>query len=316
MSFTSDVKAELALLPPESEEHGKSMLWGIVRFGGTLRISAGNALSLVFSTELPEVADCICGLLTGVYSCSYTVHSSRTQRLYKRETYTVLIRDEQVARQLLQDAGVPLGGDGDPAGGGLPPSLDAVPSCRRAFLRGAFLMAGMVVDPASGYHMELVVSYDGLCAASMVLMTKEGIYPRSILRKDSHVIYLKEAQAIEDLLGILGARKAAAAFAEKRAERSMRNRLNRMVNCDSANADKTVIAGENQIRAIRFLEERGRFSSLSPALREAAEVRMENPEATLAELAELLPGVTRSAMNHRLRKIIAIAEKAAEKELP
>lgn len=315
MSFTAEVKSELAGLPLSAEECPAGEIWGVVRFGGTLRIHAGSGLSLAFSTELQQVADRIGSLLTAVYGCSYTVQSARAQRLYKHDTYTVQVSGRELTRRMLRDAGVTLGGDGDPADGQLPPAAETDAGCRCAFLRGAFLMAGMVADPTTGYHMELVVPDDGLCASVMVLLTREGIYPRSILRKDSQVIYLKEAQAIEDCLNLLGAREAARAFAGQRAERGLRNQLNRMVNCDNANVDKAVLAGEKQIQAIRYLEGKGRFSSLSPALREAAEVRMENPEATLEELAELLPGVSRSAMNHRLRKIAALAEETAEKEL-
>ena len=133
------------------------------------------------------------------------------------------------------------------------------------------------------------------------------LHAHTAVRKEQWVVYLKEGDQVVDFLSLVGAHGAVLAMESVRAEKSLRNQINRQVNCENANQDKTLDAAERQIAAIRLLEETGHLQKLSHALREAAELRIENPDASLQELSEMRPGITRSAMNHRLRKLVEAA---------
>ncbi len=182
------------------------------------------------------------------------------------------------------------------------------PCCQLSFLRGAFLAGGSVTDPAKRYHLELTTSHQKAGRETETLLLELGFRPKTAGRGGAFVLYFKHSDAIEDLLTTLGAPVCAMAVMEAKVEKELRNGVNRRVNCDTANLTKVVDAAQDQIAAIRALEARGLLAGLSDKLRAAAALRVENPEATLAELAELaVPPVSKSAMNHRLRKLVELA---------
>lgn len=181
--------------------------------------------------------------------------------------------------------------------------------CRTAFLRGAFLAGGSVTDPEKRYHLEFVTSHFKVSRECCNLLMEQGYLPKETARTGSSILYFKQSDTIEDLLTLLGAPVCAMAVMEAKLEKDMKNKVNRIVNCDNANMSKVVEAAQAQITAIRKLEERERLQELSEALRQTAQLRLENPEAKLDELAELSdPPVSRSAINHRLRKLIQLAQ--------
>lgn len=180
--------------------------------------------------------------------------------------------------------------------------------CQVSFLRGAFLAGGSVTDPAKRYHLELTTSHQKAGRETEVLLLELGFHPKTAARNGSFVLYLKRSDAIEDLLTTLGAPVCAMALMEAKVEKELRNGVNRRVNCDTANLTKVVDAAQDQIAAIRKLEKSGELDTLSDKLRSAAALRADNPEATLAELAGLSdPPVSKSAMNHRMRKLVELA---------
>ncbi len=182
------------------------------------------------------------------------------------------------------------------------------PCCQVSFLRGAFLSGGSVTDPAKRYHLELTTSHQKAGRETEALLLELGFRPKMLDRNGALVLYFKHSDAIEDLLTTLGAPVCAMALMEAKVEKSLRNGVNRRVNCDTANLTKVVDAAQEQIAAIRDLEARGALSGLSDKLRATAALRLDNPEATLAELAELAdPPVSKSAVNHRLRKLMELA---------
>lgn len=182
--------------------------------------------------------------------------------------------------------------------------------CRLAFLRGAFLAGGSVTAPEKGYHLELATSHYNVSRETPALMQEAGFSAKTATRSSNYVLYFKQSGPIERFLSDIGAPDAAAGFQTAREERTLRGSVNRQMNCDAANLDKLVAAAQEQIEAIRRLEERGGLDELPDKLREAARLRVENPELTLAQLAELCsPAVTKSCFNHRLRKLIALAGK-------
>ncbi|MGN0968204.1 MAG: DNA-binding protein WhiA [Oscillospiraceae bacterium] len=180
--------------------------------------------------------------------------------------------------------------------------------CRTAFFRGAFLAGGSVTDPDKGYHLELVTSHYHVGREMPALLREAGFDPKSTERKANYVTYFKQSEYIEDFLTAVGSPVAAMEIMNAKVEKYLRGSVNRRVNCDAANLDKTVDAAQGQIEAIRRLEERGTLDELPDKLKEAAVLRRENPELTLTQLAALCdPPVTKSALNHRLRKLLELA---------
>lgn len=180
--------------------------------------------------------------------------------------------------------------------------------CRKAFLRGAFLSGGSVTDPAKRYHLELATNHHKVSRETESLLLDQGFLPKSTLRNGSAILYFKQSDFIEDFLAFLGAPVAAMGVMEAKIEKDMKNKINRIVNCDNANTSKVVEAAQSQIAAIRALRERGSLDSLPEKYRQTAALREDNPEATLLELAGMFdPPITKSALNHRLRKLVELA---------
>lgn len=179
--------------------------------------------------------------------------------------------------------------------------------CRLAFLRGAFLSGGSVTDPQKSYHLELVTSHYFVNRELTALLLDMGYHPKDTTRKSNYVTYFKQSEYIEDLLTSIGAPISAMAIMNAKVEKNLRNGINRRVNCDAANADKTVDAAQEQLVAIRSLASSGQLESLGEKLQEAARLRQAYPELSLSDLAALCqPPVTKSCLNHRLRKLVSL----------
>lgn len=180
--------------------------------------------------------------------------------------------------------------------------------CRRAFLRGAFLAGGSVTDPEKRYHLELSTTHWKVSRETGTLLLEMELPAKETERKGSSVLYYKQSEAIEDFLTVIGAPVSAMAVMETKIEKDWRNEANRKTNCDSANVDKAVAASQEQLAAIRKLEERAVLETLPEKLQQTATLRREHPEMTLSELAELHePPISKSAVNHRMRKLLALA---------
>ena len=180
--------------------------------------------------------------------------------------------------------------------------------CRTAFFRGAFLAGGSVTDPAKRYQLELATSHYNVSRELTVLLLEAGFSPKETRRKANYVTYFKQSDAIEDFLTAIGAPLAAMDLMNAKAEKDLRGSVNRRVNCDAANLDKAVEAAQSQIEAIYRMEERGMLEELPDKLKEAVDLRMAHPEMTLTQLAELCdPPVSKSAFNHRLRKLMELS---------
>lgn len=180
--------------------------------------------------------------------------------------------------------------------------------CRTAFFRGAFLAGGSVTDPAKGYHLEFATSHLSVSRELLTLLREGGFEPKAAARGANHMVYFKRSEDIADFLTNLGAPLAAMELMNAKAEKDLRGGINRRVNCDAANLDKAVDAAQAQLEAIRKLQKRMDLNELPPKLREAALLRLENPDLTLSELGELCqPPVTKSTLNYRLKKLSELA---------
>ena len=179
--------------------------------------------------------------------------------------------------------------------------------CREAFFRGAFLSAGSVNYPERSYHFELSTRHFNLSREVTALLYDMEFEPKTAMRKSTYLIYFKESEAVAAVLAKIGAPTASLAVHSALIEKELRNSVNRRVNCDTANISKTVSAAQKQLEAIRKLEEHGQLETLPEALREAAQLRIDNPEESLASLSERA-GVSRSGLNHRLGRLCELAK--------
>ena len=184
--------------------------------------------------------------------------------------------------------------------------------CKVSFLRGAFLAGGSVTSPEKGYHLELTTSHLSVAREAYTLIQEVlGFYPKQASRAGGRVLYFKQSEQISDCLTYLGAPISAMGIMEARLEKELNNEVNRRCNCDEANTSKVVEAAQQQIAAIRTLQQRGLYASLPAKLKEAADARENNPESSLTELAQMMqPPITKPAMNHRLKKLVQMAQEA------
>ena len=182
--------------------------------------------------------------------------------------------------------------------------------CKASFLRGAFLAGGSVTDPGKGYHMELVTTHHSVCRETDALIRETmGFAPKSAARGGGQVLYLKQSEQIADFLTYLGAPVAAMGIMEARLEKELNNKVNRRCNCDDANITKVVEAAQEQLAAIRTLEQTQRLDSLPGKLLQAAQARQDNPSASLSELAAMMdPPITKPAMSNRMKKLVSLAK--------
>ena len=181
--------------------------------------------------------------------------------------------------------------------------------CRAAFLRGAFFGGGSITDPMKRYHLEMTGSHQQASRELEVLLRECGYPPKNVARNGSFITYFKQSDQIEDFLTMIGAPVAAMNIMSTKLEKDLRNSVNRRLNCDSANLDKSVQAAQEQLEAIRTLETANVLKDLPDKLKQTAVLRLENPELSLAELAESFnPPVTKSCLNHRLRKLTSMAK--------
>lgn len=184
--------------------------------------------------------------------------------------------------------------------------------CRSAFLRGAFLAGGSVTDPEKGYHLELTTTHQSVARETYALMEEMlGFYPKTAQRAGGRVLYLKQSDRICDCLTKIGAPVAAMGIMEAKLEKELNNKVNRRCNCDDANTSKVVEAAQEQLAAIRILSDAGMLDQLPAKLYSAAVARLDNPEASLTELASMMePPISKPAMNHRLKRLLQIVKEA------
>ena len=184
--------------------------------------------------------------------------------------------------------------------------------CKAAFLRGAFLAGGSVTDPSKGYHMELNTTHQSVAREGFSLIQEAlGFSPKVSPRGGGQVLYLKQRDLISDFLTYLGAPVAAMGIMEAKLEKELNNNVNRRCNCDDANISKVIEAAQEQLNAIKVLQEKHIYEHLPAKIMQAADARAKHPEASLTELAAMMvPPITKPAMNHRLKKLVQMAREA------
>ena len=297
MSFSSEVKEELCREPIQKQCCARAEAYGALLYAHTfdhreVRIITSSA---GFARRLPR-------LFRRAFGLAFDVVPPEGKR--GKQTFAVDDPEKiaEIFRAYGYDAGTALAHH-------INFGILEEPCCQAAFVRGAFLAGGSITDPARRYHLELVTDHRSVSRETYSLLLEMGFSPKDAVRGNNCITYFKQSEAIEDFLTTIGAPVAAMEIMSAKVEKDMRNAVNRRVNCDSANADKVVNAAQEQLAAIRRLERTVGLGNLPDKLQEAAFLRIANPEASLADLAQLAdPPVTKSCLNHRLRKLMAYTE--------
>ncbi|MDL2280731.1 DNA-binding protein WhiA [Selenomonadales bacterium OttesenSCG-928-I06] len=306
MSFSSDVKNELARYNEENECCQLAELAALLRMQGTMTIAGKANVGINFSTENAAVARRVLTFIKDRSKAKTEVVVTRGKRLKKNNTYHVRVVPDRNTVELLTELGFLSDGVIRQRPG---IKIARKMCCKRAYLRGAFLGGGSVSRPQGSYHLELLTANKVFAETLLKFMRSFDLSAKLTDRKNTYIIYLKEGDAITHFLQIIGAHTALLKFEDVRILKEMRNKVNRIVNCETANLEKTVGASFKQIENIKLIQEKMGLEGIPKELRELALARLENPEATLNELADLLANkVGKSGINHRFRKINAIAE--------
>ena len=308
MSFSIVTKDELARVMGNNRCCKLAELAALVKTNGSLHLSKGHQVTLSVVTESAALARKNFLLFKEIFQTYANVLVQRKRRLRKNNIYIVRISSQPHVLGILERLSL-LGGERE-LKEGIPGKLVRRDCCRRAYLRGAFLSSGSVNNPASNYHLEMVVGNELYAQDICRLMQKFHLHPGLVVRKNGYVIYLKEGEQIAYCLNLMGAHTALLNLENIRVYKDMRNQVNRLVNCETANLSKTINASLHQLETIRFLASTIGIGKLPPPLRQVASARLAYPDASLKELGELLePKVGKSGVRHRLGKLEEIAHK-------
>ena len=305
MSYASEVKKELTTL----EVHfgnAKAELMALIRMNGSLGLS-NHRFILNVQTENPATARRIYSLLKQFYDVESELLVRRKMKLKKNNLY--IVRLNKGSDYVLKDLDIL---DGFQLKETVPLDFLDDDAKVRSYLRGAFLATGSVNNPeTSSYHLEIYSLYEDHNQTICEMMNRYGLNARTAKRRSGYITYLKEAEKIADFLSLIGATSSKLKFEDVRIMRDMRNSVNRIVNCENANFNKVADAANRQIESIKYLDKKIGLNNLPVKLQEIAIARMAHPEVSLKELGELVPGgpISKSGVNHRLRKIMEQAEK-------
>jgi DNA-binding protein WhiA len=307
------VKNELARAMPEKQCCRLAELAGFLRVGGVFGLAKDGGCALTLSTENPAVARHYKKLLKEYFGARSNLFvGSHANFRRKGHLYELCMDESADAEHILRETRIIREIDGcRRAEEGVCEELLKTKCCRRAYLRGAFLGAGALSDPEKGYHLEIVCDSEVLAGDLRRLFNGfADIRAKVASRRGRIAVYRKNSGRIADILNILGAHGQLLKFENVKILKELRNRTNRISNCDNANLDKSLRAAEDRIGVIAGLRDGGGLSSLPEKLRATALLRLANPEASLAELGEMSnPPISKSAVHHRLKRIEELAAK-------
>lgn len=310
VSYASDVKKELTSLPVHPE-HAKAELAAFLRMNGVLSLH-DHQFSLDITTENPAIARRIFSLIKTAYGIEPLLIVSKKMKLKKN--YQYLVRLQKQVHEILTDLEIFDSSNGLITG--IPEKIMSSEQRAMSYLRGAFLASGSVNNPeTSRYHLEIYSLYENHNQDLLKLMNNFFyLNAKETRRRSGYIVYLKEAEKIGDFLHVVGAVNAMLAFEDLRIMRDMRNSVNRLVNCDTANLKKTANAAAKQVEDIQLIEEKFGLENLPEKLTVLARFRLTHPELSLKEIAAQVPDgpISKSGVNHRFQKIREIAKQLKE----
>ena len=292
MSFSSEIKQELSWQLPSARHCRLAEISAILSFCSHVEAGTEGTGNVRMHTENLAVARKYFTLLKKTFNINMNVSVRQNRKPHGNRSFeiTALTDMTAVRHVLIQNS-----------------------CCRRAYIRGAFLASGSVSDPEKGYHFEIVCADSARAEQLSAMLESFGIEAKITLRKHSYILYVKEGSQIADILNVMEAHVGLMKFENIRILKEMRNSVNRQVNCETANLNKTVSAAVKQIEDIQYIQSTIGFEKLPENLAEIARLRLEQPGMSLKELGQMLtPPVGKSGVNHRLRKLSFIAEELRE----
>ncbi|MBC8546658.1 DNA-binding protein WhiA [Clostridiaceae bacterium NSJ-31] len=300
MSFAHQLKQEIYEARPTERELRLAQAYGLLLF------SKGFSRSSVsIQTEHEQTARLFCSEIIDLIGIKTSILYSEFEKKNGSTVFTAAVEAEEDRENILRF----FGHDPDELSLRIHEKNLHSERAAAAFVAGAYLACGNVTDPQKDYHLEFVTPHRGLCRDLIGLLSGPLEPPRMTTRRSSCVAYLKESEAIEDMMTYMGAPKCALAMMEISIYKDMRNKVNRVTNCETANIEKTVTAAAAQCEDIRTIIAARGLESLPDELREIAELRVQNPDMSLRELGEALSEpLSRSGVNHRLKRLSAIAD--------
>ncbi|GGJ29700.1 DNA-binding protein WhiA [Paenibacillus hunanensis] len=311
MSFAAQTKKELTMIEAD-DCCEQAELSALIRMNGSVQVS-NKKIILDISTENAAIARRIYSLIKKHFAVHTELLVRKKMRLKKNNVY--IVRIPAGVQEILSK--LKIVSEGFMFTPGINKQMVSKNCCKRAYLRGAFMAGGSVNNPeGSSYHLEIASMYEEQCQALVDLANEFDLNARCIERKKGFILYIKEGEKIIEFLSIIGAHQALFKFEDVRIMRDMRNSVNRIVNCETANLNKTIGAAVRQIDNIRLIQRHLGLEQLPDKLREVAEIRLAHPDMNLKEVGEMLKGgVSKSGVNHRLRKIDELAEKVRNEHL-
>ena len=299
MSFANELKRQLLRLRYDDLRQLRARTHGLLRFS-----KAFGPQKMLLQTENKSVAELYADSIFGLIGLDATISVQEYKNKNGKSFFCATVDDQNDREKILRFFGY-----------GQSPmpvlNLEQVQSEEElgAFIAGAFLACGSMVDPGKSYHLEFVVPDQPLCEALIQVLFAVRIFPKSFARRGSFVVYLKDSGEIEDLLGFMGAGNLGLEVMNVKIYKSIRNQVNRAQNCEFANLEKTISAASVQVKQIEYILKNKGTAFLPEELREIAKLRVENPEMSLRELGEALgEPLTRSGVNHRLKRLSKIYE--------
>lgn len=299
-------------MEPEKKCDQLAEIAGFLRVSGSLRLTGRGKFTIVIATDNPAIARHYKRLIREYFQIDAKLEVGGAEALKKGHTYMLTICPEDRSESILRETGILLVREGNNfISDGIYEELIRKKCCKRAYMRGMFMGTGTISDPEKSYHLEFVCESRTLANdLKKMINSFVDLSVKVVQRRNRWVVYMKNSQYISDMLALMGAHAQMLAFENVRVQKSVYNQTTRIMNCDNANTDRTLDASEKQIRAIRILEETGQLSVLTDKLRELARLRVENPEASLTQLGEMMePKLGKSGVNNRMKRILSMAEK-------
>lgn len=313
MSFSSDVKKELTCVALGARHCMIAEIAAMIIMAGEIKYEQ-KSLSIIFQTENAAIARKYFTMIKKAFNINTEVVLKTSKKFHKKQNYILRTKTSEEAQKILVATTLlKYEGEHMVIRDHVDHTIIQSTCCKRAYLRGAFLGAGSVSDPEKGYHLEFVNQTIKQAEYLRDIMTSLEMEPKVVPRKSNYVLYLKEGTQIVDLLNIMGAHIALMELENVRIVKEVRNNVNRIVNCETANLKKTVSAAVRQMQDIEYIKDTIGISALPVNLQEVAIYRLEYPSSSLKELGEFLsPPVGKSGVNHRLKKISEIADELRE----
>lgn len=316
MSFSREVKEELSKQCVSARHCKIAEIAAIISMCGGISINENNQYFIKISTENLTVARKYFILVKETFHANILISVKQNHYLKKNRSYVLIIKNPETSMQILKATKL-IDDAGD-----IKENLSIVHNvvvqntcCKRAFIRGAFLAAGSISDPEKTYHFEMITPTEAKAKQLQEMFHFFEIDAKIVLRKKYFVVYVKDGSKIVDILNVMEAHIALMNLENVRILKEMRNSINRQVNCETANINKTVVAASKQLEDILYIKNTIGFSELSEGLEEIARLRIEQPDASLKELGALLSTpIGKSGVNHRLRKLSIIAERLKEQK--